>query len=405
MNHNLVKIFLATFSALILLSACSAPDSKQEGLIVMDESNTKVYPKMDMLVDLVDEWEVVPLESSAQALLHSANIIEADESLFFILSSPNAISPGTKQEIKVFDYSGNFLHNIGVFGRGPEEYSGISRWSLDRARKQVWIYNSSEVIKYGYDGKFVEKIEVDGKLGFLSIFKILPDENVLIFKGLEEESNVSHILTDHNFNIIDTLKTFGFSFSSDSPGMASMSLWTNDIVSINDNSVLLSRFLCDTLFRYSEKKLVPAYYIPLDLSLPKGFSLRSEYDFGNLIEELGAQGLDFFKNGFVRTVFETDTYSIFIKGKQSVWNKELMKGAIFGKEGNTMTIPIRLICADHNSLIGSIDAIRLVQYKEKCESEGVTLPVQLKELFDGGFNEENNSVLFRYKLKTKSELF
>jgi len=405
MNCKLIKVLSVVFSASILLSACSGPASKQEGLIVMDESNTKVYPQMDMLIDLVDEWEVIPLENSEQAFLHSARNIEADESLIFILSTPGYITPGTKQEIKVFDYSGDFLYNIGVFGRGPEEYPGIGSWSLYKAKKQIWIYNMPQIIKYGYDGKFIEKIEVDNKLGYFPYFGVLPDGNALIFKGLEMGTNVSHILLDVESNTIDTLKTFGFSSSSNGPRGPSMSMWNKNVVSIYDNSVLVSRFLCDTLFRYSEKSLQPAYYTPLVSMFPKGFSLRSEYDFFNIGEELGAQGFDFRKNKMASFVFETETYCIFINNKQSVWHKELKRGVIFGREGDIMSIPIDFVCADHNGLIGSMDAIKLVQYKEKCESEGVALPAQLKELFDNGFTEESNTALFRYKLKTKSELF
>jgi len=73
-----MRILAIVFSVSILLSACSGAASKQEGLIVMDESNTKVYPQMDMLIDLVDEWEVIPLENSEQAFLHSSSNIEGD---------------------------------------------------------------------------------------------------------------------------------------------------------------------------------------------------------------------------------------------------------------------------------------------------------------------------------------
>ena len=405
MNCKLIKVLSVVFSASILLSACSGAASKQEGLIVMDENNTKVYPQMDMLIDMVDEWEVIPLENSEQALLHSSSNIEVDDSLFFIFSTPSAVSAGTRQEIKVFDYSGKFLYNIGTFGRGPLEYSIISNWTLNRKDKQVWIYSQPWIIKYGYDGKFVDRVEIDSQWGFISLFRVLPDENIMKFNMLQEGTNVSHVLLDTDLNPVDTLETFVISSTSSEYSGGAISYWGNNIVSIHNSSVLVSQFLCDTLFRYSKKHLQPAYYIPIAPSFPKGFSLRNEYDFDNLPNDLRAQGFDFNKNSMIMSVFETDTYCIFINNKQSVWHKELKRGAVFGHEGNIKQIPFRLVCADRSSLIGSIDAIRLVQYKEKCESEGVALPAQLKELFDNGFNEENNTVLFRYKLKTKSELF
>ncbi len=63
-----------------------------------------------------------------------------------------------------------------------------------------------------------------------------------------------------------------------------------------------------------------------------------------------------------------------------------------------------IVYADGNMLIASIEAYKILEYKENCEKRGIETTPRMAALFDG-LTEEDNPVLIRYKLKIDSELF
>ena len=400
-----MKTFRLALLCLIPLAGCHSAVTEQEGLIVLSQENTKIYPKTGLFVsDLVESVELIPLENSEQALLHSVYRMDADEGLFFIFSSPNTVTTGvTLQEIKVFDASGKFRHNIGIFGRGPREYTSISKWALDKNKKQVLIYDGSHIIRYAYDGSFIESIEAK-PLAQVYSMTVLPGGNMLALNWFRQDIRASHILMDPDFNITDTLAYLPFSFVREEGSAGGMlSLSGPGTISVYQDNVLFVPPLCDTVFSYKDGHIQPAYYVSLVSSKPKNFSFRPEYKLWEFHQDLRDQGFDNRKS--LRYIFETDNYCIFVSDRYSLWHKQSQKGLIFGGDPDVENLPGVLVCTDQNSLICAIDALGLVQYKEKCEEEGRSLPSQIQALFDAGFSDEDNPVLFRYQLKTKGVSF
>lgn len=112
-----------------------------------------------------------------------------------------------------------------------------------------------------------------------------------------------------------------------------------------------------------------------------------------------------YRNNRIGKVFEADDYYAFLGPNPIIWNKKSDKGVKFGKNKETSSVPFaNIICAYGKTLVGSIDALALMEYRERCGEEGIELSPKLKALFDG-FTEEDNPVLIKYKLKTDSGLF
>lgn len=101
------------------------------------------------LSDLINECEMIPLETNEQSLF---------ESVYHIGISDNyiAIHSYGQHPIKLFDRKGNFVRNIGSIGRGPGEFSSLYGIQLDEEADRIYIIpfaNAKEIIVYNLKGE------------------------------------------------------------------------------------------------------------------------------------------------------------------------------------------------------------------------------------------------------------
>jgi len=396
--------------ATMLVSCGSNPRSSGD-VVVISSENTKTYSDLGMIPDFVEDWDFIRLETSEKSLLMDARDCHIDDDLIFIKSTPTAtggVYYGViQQEIKVFDKTGKYLYNIGSFGKGPQEYASMffgGGWYLNRYEKYIDIYDNAgnRMVKYGYDGKFIEAIDVNGKLNSFSSLCFAPDGNSFIYKPLGGQADEEIVLLDKEFNAIDTLASLGSRFEEhdvlNTPYIA-------NCISYNRKEVLMTKYYCDTVFTYNNGELYPAYYMDISRSIPDGFRFKPVYRNSNDLKDDLPNN---FHDNAISKIYDIEKYCIFnCGGNYIVWDKKERKGIRFGKNTEVSTVPvpnIMWISIDDDRLVVGISALRLIEYKERLAEEGIELTPKLRALFDG-LAEDDNPVLITYKLKSGGEMF
>lgn len=67
----------------------------------------------------------------------------------------------TRERINMYDTMGNFLSTIRHFGEGPGEFTHISDFGYDPARKLISVSLVGKIIFYDLEGRFVEEFKTD----------------------------------------------------------------------------------------------------------------------------------------------------------------------------------------------------------------------------------------------------
>jgi len=112
------------------------------------------------LSDFFNGYHFVFLETNAQSLLGaSISKIVVFENYLFVM---DRIPPTGEQRVMSFNkQTGSFLGQIGKPGPGPEEYSILMDFTVDRQNKTVLLYSGDDkkMLTYTLDGEFVEVIK------------------------------------------------------------------------------------------------------------------------------------------------------------------------------------------------------------------------------------------------------
>lgn len=108
-----MKNLLLLISFIILLSACNQIDQQKTPVYNIDLENLSKEPLN--LNNLIEDVEIIPLETSDNSLLVYINGINLFDDKIIIYD-------GSNKKILAFDEQGNFLHPIGKIGKGPGEY-------------------------------------------------------------------------------------------------------------------------------------------------------------------------------------------------------------------------------------------------------------------------------------------
>lgn len=108
---------------LVALVACGSENSRRDvskGVIILEQGVRviKLDPDPDRKIlfsQIVDDINIVLLETNPNSLLATIRKIEVDEGKYFILNDHDKL-------VYVFDAEGNYLNQIGRIGRGHEKY-------------------------------------------------------------------------------------------------------------------------------------------------------------------------------------------------------------------------------------------------------------------------------------------
>jgi hypothetical protein len=105
----------------------------------------------------VENIDIIPLEFNDSCILgETGKIVIHDDNIFII----ERRRPKT---VYRFDMQGNFLNTIGVYGQGPEEFLELHDFSINEDENKIYLLDNMKcsIFCYNFDGKFIEKININ----------------------------------------------------------------------------------------------------------------------------------------------------------------------------------------------------------------------------------------------------
>lgn len=172
------KIYLLGI-AVLLLTACMEKQQDKTNYLVK-ETEIQQY-NLDKLSDIVEYFDIVPLETSDDCLLGEINVIKKRAGRYYIRTNANRLD--------VFDENGKYLMKVGSIGQGPGEYAAICDFDADK--DHIYILVPGKILKYDSNGTFQTELPIENlqwghlrciKNGFLiQCVQPLPDGKGLIY--------------------------------------------------------------------------------------------------------------------------------------------------------------------------------------------------------------------------------
>ncbi|HSH53072.1 MAG TPA: 6-bladed beta-propeller [Bacteroidales bacterium] len=188
--------FLKILFVFIILCSCSKNAEKKykaEKLNVDPDAAEQVN-----LSQFVDNIEYVKLSSKKNAYIGSIEKVIVTEDRIYVLDAYNSV------DLFVFDRKGNFLFDLGKYGRGPGEFMGPYDFAIDWQAKEIVIYDARG-IKLSFfnleDGRFIRDERLDFRFRRFDIY-----QGTYIFyldNPINKDIISNIIIRDKNLRVID----------------------------------------------------------------------------------------------------------------------------------------------------------------------------------------------------------
>lgn len=387
MKNLLLLLLLATF-----ISCTEKPENKETNqveTIAVFGGETGNIP----WEDFVEKIEIVPLETSSEALFPQTSSIYVDNNIYVFSYGKN---------LSVFSKNGKFLHKVGQKGKGPEEWTYIKDFQVDSIGN-VYLTDIGNIKKYNSSGRWLSNInlkEIEGDLNSIQSSCIFDKDNFYSW----QRSGVSDIYRPENDFFIHQIKnnkttankgikiiseslTVSPRFTPTEEGFYVSPIWYDtSIYLIKKNSIEL-KYSID----FGDKKLDSEFLSKIKerdlfVSLPKakGKCFRIE-NFWNQGEYL-----------FFNFVNQDSKYSF------SFYNTESKKIYTSDSNGSHLyNIPIKMRCFERNKniMIASVEPYAIKNLKEPLNKKLLNLmsAEDLQKIED--LNETDNTIIIRLILK------
>ena len=147
--------------ALLLATACSQPQKEhvapQEATVIHVESDWEMKPGMK-ISEFVKDIEFVLLELTDDCPLNNIlSQVEIMDEYIYVIEYPVFRS----QCVYQFDRKGKFVRRIGSKGEGPEEFTRMGGFALNRETKSLYVFDDTrkKLLTYRPDGSFAGSID------------------------------------------------------------------------------------------------------------------------------------------------------------------------------------------------------------------------------------------------------
>ncbi len=115
-------------------------------------------PEKVSIWNYVDSVNVIQLQTSPECLLSGVNKVLFYKDMIFIFDM-------LQKKVCRFDASGNFICQIGRYGRGPEEHLYFEDFCIDKFNDEVIILEPwGKMVCYDLDGSFRRKIDLPNSI-------------------------------------------------------------------------------------------------------------------------------------------------------------------------------------------------------------------------------------------------
>lgn len=388
------KIILLIISFLIL------ENEKELFAQVRVEINPKtICNNCIKLSDLILNIKYIPLETKDESLISHPTKVRLIDSLVFV---KNRKPPS----LKVFDYRGHFIENIGKEGKGPAEFNWLRSFCVDEKNKNIIIYNKfpDKLLIFNYNGTFQKTHSYQENIFMNDIEFFDNDKYVLMRDNRNGKTPFSYELytNKHQF-IAKKVKPLSFTMKGSFGLTEAFGYYV-----YNNTFMIKENLLNDTLYSISGScDLIPRYVF----SFGK-YAFPVEMQINSL--DLTRNGRSGELNKYIMPTGIFETYSYLILGyrlnEQFYWgfyNKQTGKAYSIQNPGITNDYDggpdFCPIYQKNNIWVGFIDAYKLIEHinSQVFKNSIPKFPEKKKELekLTKSMDENDNPVLMLVKLK------
>ena len=379
--------FALIFAGLLLYSCGDNGTSNSNGdLSRMDR--VEIKDQQQIPVDsVIEKIDYIKLGKTGDALIGQVT---------HLLFTPDHIIVGDADQAKaifIFDRAGNSQAVINRFGRGPQEYQGITDIDISPDQQKIIVLDSwgDKLLTFDMNGNFLNKQTFTP---FSRVVKWLDPETILIGISGGDNPELDTYTTEEDLLLfMDSTLQFKYSafpnrFNSD------IFKFHPHVVKRFDDRVLISVPYSDTIYQYTSHGIQPRY--KLDMEEVDGIA--------NFGKDMTNEKLRQIKNDhttFPHIYVESDDFSLFYLSKDKI-----MFPVLFNKN-NKQTYNItahqsRTALGEYilwsafshkNQFVSVVPAFEFLTF---CpDVPGVELRNEIKE----GLTDEDNPVLLFYTLK------
>jgi hypothetical protein len=188
--HPIGLLFLVVIFSCAHKRVSDVTSRKSEYPIKINLTDAMSIPKDIKLSDIADSIVYIPLKDKPVGTILGYKYFEND--IFIHVG-------GTDQGFLHFDGAGNFLNRIGTMGRGPEEYTGGSSFSVIDNPKRFYIlcnFNPRRLLEFDFQGDFLSNVlSANHSVG---TFEAISSDRFLFLAGGDTSFHYLGDLNDRN---------------------------------------------------------------------------------------------------------------------------------------------------------------------------------------------------------------
>jgi len=383
------RLFFLEILLFAFFISCS-PDKSAE-IPVINPGN--MVEKEIGLSEIAGDITYIPL--SKDVLFGSIVSVELTDSLIFITPALGTLI--------VYDYNGNFIRSIGKRGRGPGEYKYANEFTLDRKNKTVYILSDQRLLKYSFNGDFLETIDLKIDIKIFSGI-VYTNGKLALFEGINQGEG------KYDWVVLDTLGNIIFEKFNAIEKFPSDHYCCGNKQEAFNNTFYYWNQINDTIFKISDEKYEPAFiFTQGNFRFPKQ-KIKEIY-----CEYFFPRKIFFTKNYlFVAYIFDYKNYTgIYVNSEYQFYNVNVTEdwnfingpGIVNDFDSGVPLIPLSYYRdkLDNEYLIGEVNPFQLKAHlaSEKFKNSTPKYPEKKKELekLAKSLNENDNPVLMLVKLK------
>lgn len=239
-----MKINVLFLQILVTSLLFSCHNNRNDSIIPTIHADSKLSVKLS---DLFSTVKIIALETNDSSLVGlEINKFELYKDRFFILNRMQ-----THSNLLCFNNKGDFLYKIDKIGNGPQEYSMLKTFWIDKSKDNLCLsIGNNEFDIYDLNGNFIKRIHSDDFYVDRQVVNLDENQNLVY-----NDKTITH--NDYNIFLIDS-ESFNITDSYSIPepltdtGSYPLSFNNNQILFISSN---------DTIYQLSGKKINPAYFV------------------------------------------------------------------------------------------------------------------------------------------------
>jgi hypothetical protein len=243
---------------LLILVSCTGlkkdklSDNKRisESFFQINIERVEARQEVKYLSDLASKVEYVQLETNKDCIINRAAKFLFTDSLILVDNSFHVLK---------YSRNGKFLGQISTYGRGPGENLGIGSLSVIPKRNILAIQTYRKILLYSTEGELIESIRTPI---FTSTLFIADDRIIAYYEGGMGNELFTFLLTNRKIDTIAFVKN-PFKWRDDVPNSTMTEYPYFDPFFQDSNRFYVKSIYNDTLYKISENKIMPDYFIDL----------------------------------------------------------------------------------------------------------------------------------------------